>query len=284
MRQRKRRASEGFAEAAFLHARAAADLAERLEAIPRRFTRALALGGGGMFSREVAARPELDLRIEQIIEADLASGQIQLDPERLPFQDSAFDLVVSPLALHSVNDLPGALIQLRRALRPDGLLLATLFGGETLKELRLALLEAEAELTGGAAMRVAPLADLQDLAGLLQRAGYALPAADRELITVRYGDPMQLLADLRGMGETAALRERAPRNLSRRMLVRAFDIYRRRFIDADGRFVASFELLTITGWTPHERQQQPLKPGSAKARLADALKTKERSAGEKAGE
>ncbi len=148
-----------------------------------------------------------------MIEADWAAGCVALDPEQLPFAEGAFNLIVSPLALHWVNDLPGALIQLRRALEPDGLMLASLFGGETLNELRLALIEAEAELTGGAGPRVAPFADLQDVAGLLQRAGFALPAADRDVITVRYAEPMRLLADLRAMGETAALSAAQPARL-----------------------------------------------------------------------
>jgi hypothetical protein len=156
-------------------------------------------------------------------------------------------------------------------------------GGETLNELRLSLIEAESELTGGAGPRVAPFTDLHDVAALLQRAGFALPAADRDVVTVRYAEPMRLLADLRAMGETAALAERNPRALSKRILVRTFEIYHQRFSDADGRVRATFEILTATGWAPHESQQQPLKPGSAKARLADALKTTERDAGEKAG-
>jgi hypothetical protein len=156
-----------------------------------------------------------------------------------------------------------------------------LFGGETLRELRLALIEAETEVTGGAGPRVAPFADLQDIADLLQRAGFALPTADRDVLTVRYAEPMRLLTDLRAMGETAALAERSPRGLSRRILARAFEIYRKRFSDADGSVRATFEILTATGWAPHESQQQPLRPGSAKTRLADALGTKEHSAGEK---
>ena len=276
VRQRKRRAGAGFAEAAFLHARVAADLADRLEAIPRPFPRTLALGGGGLFSTELRRRPGLAARIPQVIEADLASGDVLLDHEHLPFAPGVFDLIVSPLALHWVNDLPGALIQLRHALKPDGLLLASLFGGETLTELRLSLIEAESEFTGGAGPRVAPFADLGDVAGLLQRAGFALPAADRDVLIVRYGEPMRLLADLRAMGETAALAQRSPRALSRRILARTFDIYRKRFSDSDGRIRATFEILTATGWSPHESQQQPLKPGSAKTRLADALQTKER--------
>jgi len=279
VRQRKRRARRTLREAAFMHQRVAADLADRLEAIPRRFERVLAIGGAGSFSEELRARPQLSARIGTILETDLDL----IDPEHLPFAAGSFNLIVSPLALHWVNDLPGALVQLRLALKPDGLLLASLFGGETLTELRLSLLEAESDLTGGAAMRVAPFADLADIAGLLQRASFALPAADRDVVTVRYGEPMRLLADLRAMGETSALREPSPRALSRRILARAFEIYRERFSDADGRVRATFEILTATGWSPHESQQQPLKPGSAKARLADALGTKEQSAGDKAG-
>lgn len=279
VRQRKRRARATFRDAAFLHERVVADLADRLEAIPRPFPRVLALGGGGLFSEEVRARPELSARIGAILEADLDF----IDPEQLPFAPNSFELIVSPLALHWINDLPGALIQLRLALKPDGLLLASLFGGETLHELRLSLIEAEAELTGGAGPRVSPFADLQDIAGLLQRAGFALPAADRDVVTVRYGEPMRLLADLRAMGETSALRERSPRALSRRILARAFEIYSERYSE-DGRVRATFEILTATGWSPHESQQKPLKPGSAKMRLADALKTEEISAGEKPGD
>ncbi len=280
MRQRKRRARASFRDAAFLHTRVAADLADRLEVVPRPFPRVLALGGGGLFSDEVRARPELSARIGSILETDLDF----IDPEHLPFAPSSFDLIVSPLALHWINDLPGVLIQLRLALKPDGLLLASLFGGETLHELRLSLIEAESELTGGAGPRVSPFADLQDIAGLLQRAGFALPAADRDVVTVRYGEPMKLLADLRAMGETSALRERNPRGLSRRILARAFEIYRERYSDEDNRVRATFEILTATGWSPHESQPKPLKPGSAKLRLAHALNTEERSAGEKPGE
>ena len=280
MRQRKRRARASFRDAAFLHTRVAADLADRLEVVPRPFPRVLALGGGGLFSDGVRARPELSARTGSILETDLDF----IDPEHLPFAPSSFDLIVSPLALHWINDLPGVLIQLRLALKPDGLLLASLFGGETLHELRLSLIEAESELTGGAGPRVSPFADLQDIAGLLQRAGFALPAADRDVVTVRYGEPMKLLADLRAMGETSALRERNPRGLSRRILARAFEIYRERYSDEDNRVRATFEILTATGWSPHESQPKPLKPGSAKLRLAHALNTEERSAGEKPGE
>ncbi|ANP47864.1 methyltransferase domain-containing protein [Candidatus Viadribacter manganicus] len=277
VRQRKRRARASFRDASFLHERVCADLADRLEVIPRPFERVLALGGYGLFSEEVRARPELSARVASIFEADLDL----VDPEFLPFAPGAFDLIVSPLALHWINDLPGALIQLRLALRPDGLLLASLFGGETLTELRLSLIEAEFELLGGAGPRVSPFADLQDIAGLLQRAGFALPAADRDVVAVRYAEPMRLLSDLRAMGETSALRERNPTNLSRRILARAFEVYHTRYADENKRVLATFEILTATGWSPHESQQKPLRPGSAKTRLADALNTKEQSAGEK---
>lgn len=281
VRQRKRRAAASFRNAAFLHARAAEDLAERLEAIPREFPLALSLGGARLFAEAVRQRPALAARIGRIVEADIGAGPLEVDLERMPFAEQSFDLIASPLVLHWANDLPGALIQLRRALKPDGLMLASLFGGDTLTELRQSLLEAEAEITGGAALRVSPFADLQDIAGLLQRAGFALPAADRDVVTVRYGEPMRLLADLRAMGETAAFAERGGRGLSRRILARTFDIYRQRFSDADRRVRATFEILTATGWAPHESQQKPLRPGSAKTRLADALKTTEQSAGEK---
>lgn len=282
VRKRKQRSAAGFQQAAFLHARVAADLADRLEAIPRAFPSVLVIGGGGLFTRELADRPELRARLGHVVEADWATGDILLDPERLPFADESFDLIVSPLALHWVNDLPGVFIQMRRALRPDGLMLASLLGGETLTELRLALIEAESDIHGGAGPRVAPFADLQDIAGLLQRAGFALPAADRDVVTVNYGEPMRLLADLRAMGETAALAQRNPHGLSRRILARAVDIYRARFSDGE-HLRATFEIITATGWAPHASQQKPLKPGSATTRLADALGAREISTGEKAG-
>jgi SAM-dependent methyltransferase len=283
VRQHKRRARAGFAQAAFLHQQAAADLADRLEAIPRRFERVLALGGGGLFSAEISQRRLLQTRLGGVLETDIGGGAVELDPERLPFGDGVFDLVVSPLTLHWVNDLPGTFIQIRRALKPDGLMLASVFGRETLSELRVCLIEAEAELSGGAGPRVSPFPDLQDLAGLLQRAGFALPAADRDLTIVRYREPMRLLADLRAMGETSALSEGSPRPLSRRILARTFEIYRSRFSDGDARVRASFEILTAAGWAPDASQPQPLKPGSASFRLADALHTQEQKAGEKTG-
>ena len=245
-----------------------------MEAIPREFARVLILGGGGLMSEVLAERSLLHQRLGLIVETDVVSGDAVLDPEHLPFAPESFDLVLSPLALHWTNDLPGALIQIRHALKPDGLMLAALIGGQSLSELRLALLEAEADISGGASTRVSPFVELQDLAGLLQRAGFALPAADRDSVRVRYGHPLKLLADLRAMGETSALNERA-KPLSRAIVARFCDIYAQRFSDPDGRVFATFDLLCATGWAPHESQQKPLRPGSAKVRLADALRVPE---------
>jgi SAM-dependent methyltransferase len=191
--------------------------------------------------------------------------------------------VVSALALQFVNDLPGTLIQIRRALKPDGLLLAALIGGESLSELRLAFAEAESEVEGGVSPRVAPFADLRDLGALLQRAGFALPVTDVDRVTVRYATPLDLMHDLRRMAAGNVLMERRRVPLRRATLRRAREIYAERFADGDGRIRATFDIVWLSGWAPHESQQQPLAPGSARTRLADALRTQEISAGEKAG-
>ncbi len=276
---RKARAAKGaYDEAAFLEQRAAQDLAERLEAINRPFERVLTLGG-------VAALASVRARATFAAAADVATGfgAVVADPERLPFGAGQFDLILAPLTLVWANDLPGALVQLRLALKPDGLMMATLFGPETLRELRAALLEAEAEIIGGAGQRIAPFPEIRAAAGLLQRAGFSLPVADREVTTVRYRDPFKLLADLRGMGQTAALASRPP-PLRRAVIAHAMALYRERFAFPDGRVPATFELITLTGWAPDAAQQKPLRPGSAKTRLADALGVAEHSAGQKPGE
>jgi SAM-dependent methyltransferase len=185
------------------------------------------------------------------------------------------------LALQFVNDLPGTLIQIRRALKPDGLLLAALIGGDSLIELREAFGEAESEVEGGASPRVAPFADVRELGGLLQRAGFALPVVDSDRLTVRYSTVLALMHDLRRMGATNMLRERRRTPLRRATLQRMTEIYARRFTDPDGRLRASFEIVWLSGWAPHESQQKPLKPGSAAQRLADALGTREIPTGEK---
>lgn len=284
VRRHRARAAASTHDAAFLREAVADDLADRLEGVNRSFTRVLVIGGAKEFRAAVQMRPALRDRIEWVVAADWhgAEDGVEIDPEHLPFAAGTFDLVVSILALHWVNDLPGALIQIRRALKPDGLFLGAMFGGRTLTELREALLAAESEVRGGAALRVAPFADALDLAGLLQRAGFALPVADRDTTTVRYGDPLHLLRDLRAMGETSALADAAP-PLTRTILFRTMAIYVEKFA-ADGRTPATFEVVTATGWSPHESQQKPLAPGSAKMRLADALGVKEESAGEKPGE
>jgi SAM-dependent methyltransferase len=199
----------------------------------------------------------------------------------LPFAAGSLDLVVSALALQFVNDLPGTLIQIRRALKPDGLLLAALIGGDGLTELRQAFAQAESEVEGGVSPRVAPFADLRELGALLQRAGFALPVVDSDRLTVRYKTVLDLMRDLRRMGATNVLTERRRAPLKRKTLFRMAEIYAERFSDSDGRLRATFEIAWLSGWAPHESQQKPLKPGSATARLADALGTREIPAGEK---
>jgi SAM-dependent methyltransferase len=206
---------------------------------------------------------------------------VAADEEALPFADNTLDLVVSGLSLQAVNDLPGVLAQVRRALKPDGLFLAALFGGDTLAELRQSFAVAESELDGGVSPRVAPFPDLRDLGALLQRAGFALPVTDVDRITVRYATPLGLLLDLRRMGAANPLVERRRVPLRRATLMRAMEIYAARFADPDGRVRASFDIMWLSGWSPHESQQKPLRPGSAKQRLADALGTTEIAAGEK---
>jgi SAM-dependent methyltransferase len=198
------------------------------------------------------------------------------DEEALTYATAAFDLVVSGLSLQFVNDLPGALAQIRRILKPDGLLLAAMLGGATLTELRQSFVAAEAELEGGASPRVAPFADVRDLGGLLQRAGFALPVVDADVVTVAYATPLHLMRELRAMGAGNMLVDRRRVPLRRATLMRTCEIYQQRFARADGRVVATFEIITLTGWCPDASQQQPLKPGSAKMRLADALRTTER--------
>lgn len=274
----------------FLKARAAQDLVQRLEAINRRFPRAVDLGARtGVFAR-VLAESEAASKVGWPVQADLSEAMLAqaagprfvADEARLPLADESLDLVVSVLSLHWVDDLVGALVQIRRALRPDGLFLGALFGGATLTELRQCLTEAEADLAGGAGPRVSPFLDAYDGAALLQRAGLAMPVADVDTLTVRYDHPLKLMADLRAMGETNVLLERPHRSLTRRVLARACELYAERFAGPDGRIMATFEIVTLTGWAPHPDQPQPLRPGSAKMRLADALHTSERSAGEKA--
>jgi SAM-dependent methyltransferase len=271
----------------FLLDRAAEDLADRLQSVKRRFPQALDLGTpDGALGQRLAASAQIGrlFSAEPLahLRAPEAGPRVAADEEALPFRDASFDLVVSALALHWVNDLPGTLLQIRRILNPDGLFLATILGGETLTELRQSLAEAEAEIEGGLSPRVAPFVEVRAMGTLLQRAGFALPVTDIDRLTVRYSDLAGLFLDLRAMGATNALAARRRKPLRRATIARAAEIYGMRFADADGRLRATFGLLSISAWAPHESQQQPLKPGSARMRLADALGTEERLAGEKA--
>ncbi len=279
-RSRLRRAlAGGYPD--FLLQRAAGDLEERLGAVLREFAMAADLGTPLPVVAPVLAGKAG--RLLRMAEAEGGGADLVGDLERLPFAAGSLDLAVSLLALHGVNDLPGALIQIKRALKPDGLFMACLLGGRSLQELRQALLEAESETAGGVSPRVAPFADLRDLGGLLQRAGFALPVIDSETVTVRYRDVFGLLRDLRAMGWANSLMARRRAPLRRETLLRAAALYAERFADPDGRLPATFEFVWLSGWSPHESQQKPLRPGSAKARLADALGVPEIRTGEKPG-
>lgn len=271
---------EGFAD--FLVARAAEDLEDRLAAVLRTFPDVVDLGTPAPHAaRALARRPgtERVLRLAPLPE----TGAVVADAEALPLAAGSVHAIVSVLALQGVNDLPGTLIQARRALAPDGLLTVAMLGGATLHELRQSFAAAEAEIEGGVSPRVAPFADVRDLGGLLQRAGFALPVVDADPLVVRYADAFALMRDLRAMGMTNVLRERRRTPLRRATLLRAAEIYAERYADPDGRVRATFELVWLSGWAPHESQQKPLRPGSARMRLADALGTTEIPAGEKAG-
>jgi SAM-dependent methyltransferase len=281
LRVRQRRARR-LIPATFLLDRVATDLGERLSAILRKFDVAVDLGSPSDAVRLVlAANKNIGTVITTGLDGDDDSVRVAADEEALPFADGSLDLVVSALALQFVNDLPGTLIQIRRALKPDGLLLAALIGGDSLTELRSAFAAAESEVEGGISPRVAPFADIRELGGLLQRAGFALPVIDSERLTVRYNSALALMRDLRRMGATNILHERRRRPLKRATFARMAEIYIERFSDADGRIRATFEIIWLSGWVPHESQQKPLKPGSAAQRLADALGTTELPAGEK---
>jgi SAM-dependent methyltransferase len=261
---RRRTRAARIAGDTFLRQEAVEAIAERLSAVNRHFGRGVLIDSGA----DVPA-----------VLAHHAGNWTRVEPghdEALGLEPQSFDLAVSILALHAVNDLPGVLAQIRRALKPDGLFMAALFGGATLFELREALAAGELETTGGVSPRVYPFADVRDLGGLLQRAAFALPVADVERTTVLYREFSSLVRDLRALGETNALTERSLKPLSRETLAATLAHYGAHHSEPDGRLRATFEIVYLTGWAPHESQQQPLKPGSAKARLADALGTTEK--------
>lgn len=258
----------------------AEDFAERLSIVKRSFAAGLNIESHhGLLSRRLRKLPN----VGELLDADPSErllarcqGPVHVvDAEALPFAPGSFDLAVSGLSLHLLNDLPGALIQLRHALRPDGLLLAALLGGETLKELREAWLVAETEITDGASPRVAPFADVRAMGGLLQRAGFALPVVDCDTVNVTYESPLHLMREIRGMGASNMLVERRRVPVTRRLLLRAAEVYTERFALPGGRIPATFEIITLTAWVPHDSQPKPLRPGSATTRLSDALRVRE---------
>ena len=291
VRHHRERAAGAFGAHDFLHREVAERLAERLDDVTRRFPRALCLGAhDGAMARALRGRGG----IETMVQCDLSPAMaataaraggpsLAADEEFLPFAAESFDLIVGLLTLHWVNDLPGALIQARRCLKPDGLFLAAMLGGETLRELRDCLAEAEIAEEDGLSPRLSPFADIRDAGALLQRAGFALPVADLDSIAVTYADALALMRDLRGMGESNAVAARRRGFTRRATLLRAAALYRERFRDKDGRLPATFQVVTLTAWAPHDSQQQPLRPGSAVTRLADALGSEEIAAGDKAG-
>jgi len=262
LRLRQDRALRGE-PAAFLLDRIAEDMEERLHAVLRDFADVADIWTPG----EVLRTPSHD-RFKNITRIGLHDSE----QEALPFLPESLDLVVSALAFQFINDLPGVLAQIRRALRPDGLLLAAMIGGDTLTELRQSFAMAEAECEGGVSPRVAPFADLRDVGQLLQRAGFALPVTDVDRIVVRYDNAFALMQDLRRMGATNILVERRRTPTRRATMLRMAQIYGERFADADGRIRATFDVIWLSGWAPHESQQKPLQPGSAKASLAEAVK------------
>lgn len=280
VRRRARAVARGSMPA-FLLERAAEDMADRLRGVQRSYSRVLILGAyDGTLSRAIARlQPKDGLTVSMDRCAPLLARcpapQVCADEEFLPFADAAFDLIASALSLQFTNDLPGALIQARRALKPDGLFLCSVLGGATLQELRSAFAQAESELEGGLSPRVSPMADLRDFGALLQRAGFALPVADCDSVTVTYETPLALMHDLRAMGAGNVMKARRKTPLRRATFQRAMDIYRDNFPAEGGRVNATFEIIHLSGWAPHESQQKPLRPGSAQSRLSDALGVQE---------
>jgi len=277
--RRNLRRAEKLGAATFLIDRAAEDLCERLGAVLRRFERAVDLASPTDAVRRRLRGTELVSTIIAVADSasvDLPAAdddlRIVADAEALPLREESLDLVVSALALQFVNDLPGVLAQIRRALKPDGLLLAAMLGGDTLTELRQSFAAAEAECEGGVSPRVAPFADLRDIGHLLQRAGLALPVTDVDRAVVRYDNAFALMHDVRRMGATNILFERRRAPTRRATMLRMAQIYAARFADTDGRIRATFDIVWLSAWAPHESQQKPLRPGSAKASLEEAVK------------
>ncbi|MEN8723258.1 MAG: methyltransferase domain-containing protein [Alphaproteobacteria bacterium] len=280
VRTRRDRAARRPLDVDFLRVEAAERLAERLDDVTHTFPLAALIGNGrGHLHRALTGRAG----IEHAVCLDMSEAQakaagslsICADEEWLPLKEQHFDLIASSLSLHWVNDLPGTLIQINRALKPDGFFVANLIGGDTLTELRQSLLAAESAMGSGVAPRVSPFMDVRTAGSLLQRAGFALPVTDMDRITITYETPFKLLHELRQMGGANALMETHKGALRRDVLMAAMQHYQENFSNEDGRVRATVDLITMTGWAPHESQPKPLRPGSATMRLADALNTTE---------
>ena len=277
LRRRRQRRAHEYSGFDFLKQEVAHRLDDRLYDVNRGFTTALDLGSHtGTMATLLAKHPGIDHVVSGDLSANMVAQapghRVVMDEELLPFATDSLNLITSVLSLHWVNDLPGALIQANMALKPDGLFLAAMYGGDTLTELREALLQAELQETGGASPRVSPFVDVRDAGNLLQRAGFALSVADVERITVDYSDALSLMRDLRGMGESNALLGRHRSPMTRKTMIATAEAYQGLFARPDGRVTASFDIVFLLGWAPHESQQQPLKPGSGKVNLGDALK------------
>jgi len=291
LRRRRDRAAGEFADYDFLHARVADDLLDRVESLTRDFDTCLVIGGGGAIGRALKDRPQAAAKIGRLIETDLSPAMAALsehpaaalDEEALPVREGSVDLVLSCLSLHWTNDLVGALIQINYALKPDGFFAGAVLGGATLTELRQALKAAEGALEREPGLRVSPYADTIDMAGLIARAGFAMPVSDVDRVTARYGNAFVLMRDLRKMGETNVLFDRPRTPGSKALFVKAAEAYSHAFADEDGRIPATFEVIHFAGWGPHPDQPKPKRPGSATHRLADALGADEQSTGDTTG-
>lgn len=278
LQRNRARAARKNADVSFLLNEVMDELAFRLSAINRNFETSICLGthlGIGTDELDASGKISNLIHLDPSIEMmePILGPKIIAEEECLPLKDACVDCVISPLSLQWVNDLPGCLIQIRRALKPDGLFMAALIGGESLQELRTSFISAESNLTNGAHQRVSPFVDVKAFGGLLQRAGFALPVIDREIRTVRYDTPLGLMQDLRHMGASNILNARAKRFLRRDVLAKMMEHYAQNFADPDGRIRASFEIIYVSAWAPDDSQPKPLKPGSATHSLAEALKT-----------
>ena len=274
--RRRGRVASGAADVDFLLQRVAGDMVERVAVVQRSFPLAADIGAHhGVLARALVGAENVGTVISVDAAAPLLAGapgpKLVADEEALPFADGSLDLAVSALSLQLVNDLPGTLAQIRRALKPDGMLLAAMLGGATLTELRQAWLAAEAEVEGGASPRVAPFVDVRQAGALLQRAGFALPVVDSETLTVTYASPLALMREIKAMGVSNMLLSRRRQPVRRETLARAAAIYAGRFGTSDGRVPATFEIVTMTAWVPHDSQPRPLEPGSAQVSLAQVL-------------